>query len=268
MSASSGLKGQCNVCGHMYNEHNSEECIGRDRKKDRNGKTKWVKCKNRWYICQQSHDSKRRNAYQVCHNCPSHPGGGPSGTEPGGDYTTAHNVRKFEAEWEWDPVRNAHYYKDEDGAIHYDQTGAGSSAGSGYGYSVHSETSKATSYAEHTQKDSRDSEAPLASSQERHNQDAEGLSDLTSAFEQVQISEAQSALQEPDETSIYVETYKRKDHLCFRNLDDREVKTAWSDWSEFTMDDGRQYFYWVSPKSGREFWTWELAAPGKKHRKG
>ena len=252
MSASSGLKGQCYVCGHMYNEHNRDKCKGRDKQKDKNGKKKWVKCTRWWYICQQSHESERPTSYQVCHNCPSHPGGGPSETEPDGSYSTADNAQEFEDGWEWDPVKNVYFFTLEDGTVQYDQTGAGSAAGDDHGQT-------STNNAKHTRNDSRDSEDPLAWTQERYHQETEAVDDLASALEQVQISKA-----EPD-NATYVETYRSKDHLCFKNKG-KEVKTNWSDWSGYTMEDGTPWFYWVSG-SGRSFWTWELAAQEEKKKK-
>ena len=126
MSASSGLTGECSVCSHYYNEHNRFRCEGSDKKKASKGKYKYEKCKTWWYICQQgSHEfaGDRVNAYMVCHGCSAHPGGGPDGTGPDGDYYTPSggsggsggSGNQQQTEWLLDPKSQQYYYIDSEG---------------------------------------------------------------------------------------------------------------------------------------------------------
>lgn len=260
MSASSGLKGICPICGHAYHEHNRYTCEGRDRLKGQDGKKTWMQCSVWWYICQQRHQTKRRNAYQVCHNCPRHPGGGPSGSEPGGSFTTAVDCQPFEGEWDWDTNAQAYYRVDEDGIFHwYGETMAGPSTEQSTNAGASSSSYPAIQ--QHTRDNSRDLEDPLGWTQQQF-EDATGLSDLTSAFDKTRISESATSQQVADE----VETYMRGQHICFKDDKKHEVQTVREDWGENTLEDGTQYFYWISP-SGRAFCTYNLASGGKKQRK-
>ncbi|KAH7129669.1 hypothetical protein B0J13DRAFT_563173 [Dactylonectria estremocensis] len=119
MSASSGLRGTCSVCSHMYNEHNRYRCTGRDKKKVDKKKHQWVQCTARWYVCQQGNHAfmgDRKNAYLVCHDCKSHPGGGPDGTGPEGSYATADDAQSYdvgeEEQWQWDSTYQRYYCVD------------------------------------------------------------------------------------------------------------------------------------------------------------
>ncbi|EZF23174.1 hypothetical protein H112_04073 [Trichophyton rubrum D6] len=68
MSASSGLKGFCDICSHANNEHRQYKCNACNQPK-------------KWKICQQpSH-----GGYVVCVKCETcAPGGGPPGSQPDG----------------------------------------------------------------------------------------------------------------------------------------------------------------------------------------
>jgi hypothetical protein len=63
MSASSGVKGTCEVCKHQNNEHNPYECTVKD-------------CKNKWMICQagghQELGVKDDFKYIICVRCDDH----------------------------------------------------------------------------------------------------------------------------------------------------------------------------------------------------
>lgn len=135
MSTSSGLRGQCNVCAHSYNEHSRHRCNGRDKKRNKKGKYEYVKCTVYWYICQQgSHDfmGDRNDAYLVCHDCKSHPGGGPEGTGPDGVFPTADEAQAHDPgrlEWQWHPTYQRYYYIDNNGnPIWMDDQGQSSSS--------------------------------------------------------------------------------------------------------------------------------------------
>ncbi len=58
--------------------------------------------------------------------------------------------------------------------------------------------------------------------------------------------------------SVWVETYWRKEMVCFKGLRNREVKTEWGDWVEHTLEEGTRCFYWLHPKSAQAFWTMDL----------
>lgn len=58
--------------------------------------------------------------------------------------------------------------------------------------------------------------------------------------------------------SLWVETYQRKTRICFKNLQEQEVKTDREAWVEQVLGGGPRCFYWQSPKSGRRFWTTKL----------
>lgn len=262
MSASSGLKGICPICAHAYHEHNRYACEGKDRMKGQDGKKTWAQCAVWWYICQQRHQTKRRNAYQVCHDCPRHPGGGPSGSEPGGTFARAEDCHPFEGEWDWDTNAQAYYRVDEEGIFHwYGETVAGPSTEQSAATNVGA-SSSTSSAVQHTRGDSRDSEDPLGWTQQQYDE-ATVLADLTSAFDRTRISEATATSQQEAEE---VETYTHGRHICFKDDKGHEYKTVREDWKENTLDDGTQLFYWISPRSGRSFCTYTLAK-GKKHRK-
>lgn len=63
----------------------------------------------------------RRDAYLVCHDCTSHPGGGPPGTGPDGTYPTAHDAQPYddggEEQWLWDSTYQRYYFMDGYGNI-------------------------------------------------------------------------------------------------------------------------------------------------------
>ncbi|CAI6100994.1 unnamed protein product [Clonostachys chloroleuca] len=161
----------CVVCHHLYEEHNAYPCKGQDKQK-KDGKKKWVKCKNKWYICQQIHETERRNAYVVCHNCPSHPGGGPEGSEPGGSFDVAANVQKYQGDWEYDHKTGRYFYTDEQGEIHwYNESAQQTSnySGVGGGASTHAGQSSSMSQPAtlHQRNDSRDEPDPLSWDEQR-----------------------------------------------------------------------------------------------------
>ncbi|KAI1774151.1 hypothetical protein F4818DRAFT_419088 [Hypoxylon cercidicola] len=58
--------------------------------------------------------------------------------------------------------------------------------------------------------------------------------------------------------SFWVETYRRKTRICFKNLQEQEVKTDRETWVEQVLGGGARCFYWHSPKSVRTFWTTKL----------
>jgi hypothetical protein len=61
MSASSGTKGFCSVCGHANNEHNSYTCEAKS-------------CRKKFKVCQTgSHPGETQGAYVLCKACPDHP---------------------------------------------------------------------------------------------------------------------------------------------------------------------------------------------------
>lgn len=60
----------------------------------------------------------RNDAYLVCHDCPSHPGGGPAGTGLDGSFATADGAQEYdgsEEQWLWDATYQRYYYVDVDG---------------------------------------------------------------------------------------------------------------------------------------------------------
>jgi hypothetical protein len=57
---------------------------------------------------------------------------------------------------------------------------------------------------------------------------------------------------------LWVETYRHNTHICFKNLQEQEVKTNRAAWVEQVLGGGARCFYWQSPKSGRTFWTTKL----------
>ncbi|KAI8626605.1 hypothetical protein F5Y19DRAFT_221473 [Xylariaceae sp. FL1651] len=69
-----------------------------------------------------------------------------------------------------------------------------------------------------------------------------------------------STRRQPDaDESHWVETYRRKGKLYFKNLHKQEIETKSKDWNEQALSDGTRCFSWQSTKSGRVFWTTELA---------
>jgi hypothetical protein len=68
MTASSGLTGFCEVCGHHNNEHNRYTCSVKG-------------CSKKWKICQST---AHQLGYVVCAKCGHHPHNGPDGSQ---DYT-------------------------------------------------------------------------------------------------------------------------------------------------------------------------------------
>ncbi|KAI1271437.1 hypothetical protein F5Y07DRAFT_404413 [Xylaria sp. FL0933] len=69
-----------------------------------------------------------------------------------------------------------------------------------------------------------------------------------------------STRRQPDaDGSHWVEMYRRKGKLYFKNLHKQEIETKSKDWKEQALSDGTRCFYWQSAKSGRVFWTTELA---------
>lgn len=75
---------------------------------------------------------ERPDAPLVCHDCRSHPGGGPEGTGPDGTFPTADNAQAYDDDaiaWEWDPNEQQYYYLDDYGnPIYADQEQSSSSA--------------------------------------------------------------------------------------------------------------------------------------------
>lgn len=61
MSASSGMKGWCDVCGHHNNEHNYHTCEA-------------AQCRKKFKVCQVGdHEGTENGEYVLCKWCPDHP---------------------------------------------------------------------------------------------------------------------------------------------------------------------------------------------------
>ncbi|PYI00193.1 hypothetical protein BO71DRAFT_312349 [Aspergillus ellipticus CBS 707.79] len=63
MSASSGLRGQCDVCLHANNSHTTAPCPAN-------------RCRNRWKRCQVTGGCFRASnnwTYRMCYGCKDHP---------------------------------------------------------------------------------------------------------------------------------------------------------------------------------------------------
>jgi hypothetical protein len=68
--------------------------------------------------------------------------------------------------------------------------------------------------------------------------------------------------------SHWVQTYRHRGMICFKDLNGEEIKTESKEWTEQTVEK-EQCYYWQSDASQPSFWAMELpkeARKGRRHR--
>jgi hypothetical protein len=67
-------------------------------------------------------------------------------------------------------------------------------------------------------------------------------------------------------TSQWVQTYRHRGKVCFKDLNGEEIKTEPKEWTEQTVDE-TQCYYWQSDASQPSFWATELPMEERKGRR-
>jgi hypothetical protein len=223
MSASSGLKGDCGVCKHSYNEHNRHKCKGSDKKKVQ-GKYTFEKCKTWWYVCQHGgHDfaGERADAYMVCISCEAHPGGGPDGSGPDGTFYTPsaeESITMDWSPWEWVAENNQwRRYRVSNGKYEYEWRDPEPSPSSTSDQAV----------AGHSRVDSQDSEDPLAWSNDRYEKETGDIGELTENLAKTKLDKGKEIDEKSTEPTTWSEWEWNETYNCYSRYRNGQNGTEW-----------------------------------------
>jgi hypothetical protein len=114
-------------------------------------------------------------------------------------------------------------------------------------------------------KRSRDSISPPSTSKRTHR--SEGRTDSGTARRTTRSSgQATVSTHSGSATSHWVQTYRHRGKVCFKDLNGEEIKTEPKEWTEQTVDE-TQCYYWQSDASQPSFWATELPMEERKGRR-